>query len=247
MGLMFKVFFEKRGMIVQSASRNTRLTIEKCAETSDVVIVSVPIEDTIDTIKKIGSLVRKESLLMDFTSIKVKPLETMLEFSKSSVLGVHPMFGPGIKKLKGQTVVLCKGRGENWFDWVNTFFLKEKASIRICTAEEHDRMMVFIQALTHFNSIAIGHLMKEFNFDIAESAAYSTPVFKLQLEIIKRIFSQDSSLYSGIIMDNTAVCEILDDYFENYAGLLDTIYKKDKNGFAYYFNEAATYFNGHLR
>jgi prephenate dehydrogenase len=240
-GSMFRKFFEKRGLKVQIASRNTDQSVEACAGSNDIVIVSVPIDKTVETIKKIGHFVKKESLLMDFTSLKTDPINAMLEYSKASVLGTHPMFGPGIKSLKGQTIVLCKGRGSSWFEWVNDFFINEKSLIKICTAKEHDRMMAFVQALVHFNSIASVHVLKEFDIDISDSLDYSSPNYKNQLGIISRVFNQDPGLYAGIEIDNPEAYKVLKTYMINCIRLMDIIKKKDKKGFTRYFEEASAY------
>ena len=71
---------------------------------SDIVIVSVPINVTEETIAEIAPKMKAGSLLMDFTSIKVKPVEAMRKFAPSDVeiLGTHPMFGPTIPLSEGR-------------------------------------------------------------------------------------------------------------------------------------------------
>ena len=53
---------------------------------------------------------RRGGLLMDVTSIKEAPVKAMLESTKASVVGTHPMFGPSVHSLQGQRVVLCLER-----------------------------------------------------------------------------------------------------------------------------------------
>ena len=96
MGQMFKRFFEDQGFKVLIASRKTDLSIEDCARSCDVVIISVPINVTIKIIERVGPLVKKEGLLMDLTYLKVGPVKAMLQSSSCSVLGAHPVFGPGL-------------------------------------------------------------------------------------------------------------------------------------------------------
>lgn len=95
------------------------MDLEKAVPESDIVIVSVPINVTEETIAEFAPKMKAGSLLMDFTSIKVKPVEAMKKFAPSDVeiLGTHPMFGPTIPTIRGQTVILVpvKGRSEKWF------------------------------------------------------------------------------------------------------------------------------------
>jgi len=81
MGQWFKRFFEKEGHKVVIAGRKTKITPKECAAQCDVVIMSVPIDVTIKTIKEIAPLVREDALLMDLTSIKKEPVEAMLKYS----------------------------------------------------------------------------------------------------------------------------------------------------------------------
>jgi len=46
------------------------------AQKSDVVVVSVPIADTVRVIREIGPLVPGEGLLMDLASLKAGPVMT---------------------------------------------------------------------------------------------------------------------------------------------------------------------------
>ena len=83
-----------------------------------MVIVSVPIQATEAVIREVGPHVRKDGLLMDVTSVKQMPLDVMLASTEASVVGTHPMFGPGVHTFQGQRVVVCRGRGDAWWDWL---------------------------------------------------------------------------------------------------------------------------------
>ena len=41
-----------------------------------------------------GPRLRPDALLMDVTSVKSEPMQVMLESTRASVVGTHPMFGP---------------------------------------------------------------------------------------------------------------------------------------------------------
>ena len=55
------------------ADLETELTPEEAAGVADVVVISVPIDRTVDVIHRLGPLVRGDALLMDVTSIKEAP------------------------------------------------------------------------------------------------------------------------------------------------------------------------------
>jgi prephenate dehydrogenase len=242
MGLWFKKFFEANGCEVLIAGRRTELSHEECAKKSDVVVVCVPIESTIDIIKKIGPHVRKDALLMDLTSIKEEPVKAMKKYSKAEVVGTHPVFGPGVISLKGQTVVLCKGRGEKWFLWLRNLLDSNGAKIKVTTAKHHDEMMAVIQGVIHFSTITISHTLRELGIDVRESEEFSSPIYKLRLDMVGRILNQDPKLYADIEILNPKAKKAIKTYLKTSKNLLKVIQNKDRDGFIKYFKEAADYF-----
>lgn len=241
MGQWFERFFKAQGYKVLIASRKTKLSIEECARQSDVVIVSVPMDVTVEVIKRIAPLVKKDGLLMDFTSIKLEPVKAMLKYSKCEVIGTHPVFGPGIKSLRNQTIILCPARGKKWPGWLEAIFLKAGAKIKITSPKEHDKMMSIIQGVIHFSSITISHVLKELNIDIKDSQDFSSPIYKLRMDMVGRILNQDPELYANIEILNPETPIALKAYIETCKKLFNIINNKDTKGFINYFNEAADY------
>ncbi|MFI5384351.1 MAG: prephenate dehydrogenase/arogenate dehydrogenase family protein, partial [Methanosarcina thermophila] len=110
MGQWFTRFFKERGYEVMVWGKGGKIEIarklevpfasnlEEAVPASDIVIVSVPINVTEEIIAEFAPKMKAGSLLMDLTSIKVKPVEAMKKFTPSDVeiLGTHPMFGPTI-------------------------------------------------------------------------------------------------------------------------------------------------------
>ena len=241
MGQWFKQFFEDYSYTVLIASRKTALSVEECAKQSDVVIVTVPMDATTEVIEKIAPLVKEEGLIMDFTSLKMEPVEAMVKYSKCSVIGMHPMFGPGVKSLRNQAVVLCHARGEKWLSWIEELLVKAGAKVKITTPEKHDQMMSVIQGIIHFSSITISHALKELGIDIKESQEFSSPIYKLRMDMVGRILNQDPGLYANIEIMNPQTPKALKAYLETCKKLYKIIESKDKQGFVNYFNEAADY------
>lgn len=238
MGRLFKPIFEKHGCKVLIASRKTKLSIEEAAKLGDIVIVTVPIDATVNVIKKIARFVRKDAVLTDFTSLKVKPMKAMLK-AKSEVVGCHPMFGPSLKSLKKQTVILVKGKGNKWFFWLKSFFEKEGARVKITTAKKHDEMMAVIQGLVHFSSISVVHALKDLGIDIHESLEFTSPVYKLRMIVLGRILNQDPRLYADIEIMNPKALKTIDAYINSSKKLREIIRKKNTNNFIKFFEEAA--------
>ncbi|MBU0614578.1 MAG: prephenate dehydrogenase/arogenate dehydrogenase family protein [Nanoarchaeota archaeon] len=241
MGQFFKRFFEKNGCKVLIASRSTDLKPTECAKKCDVVIISVPIKSTLDVIKKIGPFVKEDGLLMDLTSLKKEPVGAMLKYSRSEVIGCHPVFGPGVSSIKEQSVVLCPARGKKWMAWLKELLIKNNALVKVTTPERHDRMMAVIQGLVHFGSITVTHTLKELGVNIKDSLEYASPIYKLRLDMLGRILNQDPELYADIEISNPEVKNVLKAYVNSSKKLLKAISKKDRQGFIDYFKESADY------
>jgi len=124
MGALFKRFFEEQGHMVEPLGRKDEPYYKERLKDSDVVIITVPISVTNEVILKVGPFIRPDSLLMDMASIKVSPVETMLKAFKGEVIGTHPLFGPSLETLSGQTIVITPARGEKWLTWLTEIFTK---------------------------------------------------------------------------------------------------------------------------
>lgn len=247
MGQWFTRFFKERDyeVTVWGKSGKTEIArklevpfasdLEEAVSISDIVIVSVPINVTEETIAEIAPRMKAGSLLMDFTSIKVKPVETMRKFAPSEVeiLGTHPMFGPTIPTIRGQTVILVpvKGRSEKWFPRIRELFEEGGANVEITTAAEHDRLVSVVQGLTHFAYITIGTTIDRLNFDVKRSRKFVSPVYDIMLDFVGRILGQNPYLYALIQMENPGVLEVHDAFITECEELSKLVRAHDEEGF----------------
>jgi prephenate dehydrogenase len=241
MGQWFKQFFEKNKCEVFVASRKTKLRPEQCAAKCDVVVISVSIEATIKVIKEIGPYVKEDGLLMDLTSIKKEPVEAMLKYSKAAVIGAHPVFGPSVKSIKNQTVVLCPARPNKWLPWIKGVLEKNGALVRVTTAEKHDQMMSIIQGITHFSTISLAHTLKKLGINVEESLHYTSPIYKLRMDMVGRLLNQDPRLYADIEMCNPANKKAMEEYIRSTRELIGIIKRKDRDEFIRFFKAGADF------
>jgi prephenate dehydrogenase len=202
------------------------------AEMCQVVIVSVPIGITCEIIEQIGPHMKKDALLMDLTSLKTGPIKAMLQSSPSEVIGLHPLFGPGVDAIAGNTIVLCPARAERWIEWVRNILTKHGATVVETTPERHDELMALVQALNHLNSITMGMILKEWGGDLVELIKFATPMFNTKLAIIKEIFTNNPRLYAEIITLNPHIDKILDLYGRTLSDVETLIKERDAGGFA---------------
>lgn len=212
MGCWLADILTAQGCIVHVTGRKTKMTAAAAAEISDVIVVSVPIAATNGVIAQVGPLLKKEKLLMDLTSLKKEPVARMLACSEAEVVGCHPLFGPTVLQAAGHNIVLCRGRGSVWYDWIKNIFEKEGYTLLERTPGEHDRMMAVVQALNHLNTITLGLAIAETGVPLEEVNRFSTPIFKTKMDIVKKVFTESPALYADIIAGNPELDDLLRTY-----------------------------------
>ncbi|WP_446469632.1 bifunctional chorismate mutase/prephenate dehydrogenase [Xenorhabdus stockiae] len=206
-----------------------------------MVIISVPIHLTEDIIHRLPPL-PEECILVDLASIKQKPLQAMLDVHKGPVLGLHPMFGPDVGSFAKQVVVFCDGRHPESYQWFLEQISVWGARLHKIDAEQHDKNMSFIQALRHFTTFSYGrHLLKE-DIDLQQLLALSSPIYRLELAMVGRLFAQDPQLYADIIMSSPENLELIRRYHQSFGQALALLENQDKKAFIASFNQVSEWF-----
>ena len=167
-------------------------------------LVSVPISQTLDVIERLRGKIAGDCLLADLTSIKAAPLSKMMEVHPGPVVGLHPMFGPTTGVLAKQVVVYCHGRAARQYSWLLDQFKNWGTKLLASSASEHDEMMGVIQALRHFVTFVYGIHISQEDIPLEKVMAFSSPIYRLELGMVGRLFAQDAGLYADIIFSSDA-------------------------------------------
>ncbi|WP_386696781.1 bifunctional chorismate mutase/prephenate dehydrogenase [Lonepinella sp. MS14436] len=242
LGGLFVRFLRLSGYAVDILGRQDWQSADQILANSDVVIVCVPIANTLETIERLQPYLTENMLLTDLTSVKRQPLHKMLEVHHGAVVGLHPMFGPDIASMAKQVVVRCDGRYPERYQWLLDQIAIWGAKIYQVDAAEHDHSMTYIQALRHFSTFANGlHLSKQ-PVKLANLLALSSPIYRLELAMIGRLFAQDGGLYADIIMDKPENLAVIESLKESYVESLKFFETGDKQGFIDTFNKVSQWF-----
>jgi len=235
---------EKGERVARSAGASFTTDKVDAAREADVVVISVPIESTVEVIREVAPAIRAGGLLMDFTSVKVEPVKAMLEHAppEVEVIGSHPMFGPRVASLEGQTVILTPARAERWLEFVEGFFKRHKARVFSSTPEEHDRVMAVVQGLTHFAYITTASTLRSLEVDVSFSRRFASPVYELMLDFIARIVGQNPRLYAAIQMHNPYVNEVHERFIREAEKLRRCVENRDMEGFVSIMSASARIF-----
>ncbi len=242
MGRCLAGLFGDLGHGVMVADVDTSLSPEEAAALADVVVISVPIDKTDSVIRRLGPLVRRDALLMDVTSIKQGPMEAMLEASEASVVGTHPLFGPSVHSLQGQRVVMCRGRGGSWFDWLDKTLRARGLVTKEATPDEHDRVMAVVQVLVHFSTEVMGRTLAKLGVGIEETLAFTSPIYLMELLMSARHFAQSPELYGAIQRSNPRTPETTGAFVAAARELSEMLASEDQEAFACMFEEVRHYF-----
>jgi chorismate mutase/prephenate dehydrogenase len=242
MGRVLVKLFADLGHMVMPADLDTRLSPPDAAREADVVIISVPIDVTCEVIRSLGPLVRESAVLMDVTSIKAAPMRAMLEATRASVVGAHPLFGPSVHSLQGQRIVLVPGRGDEWRAWTRSMFAARGLAILEATAEQHDRAMAVVQVLTHFSTEVMGLAMTRLGVDIRETLAFTSPVYLMELLMTARHFAQSADLYASIQLSNDQTQAMTGAFISAAQALSDILSRGDRAAFRQAFGEVHAHF-----
>ncbi len=211
------------------------------ASSADIVVVSVPIDVTPVIIREIGPNLKKGSLLLDVTSVKMNISRVMHKYAANGVevLPCHPMFGPRVRSLDGQVVVLTPEKTGEWYDKVLKFLESENARVIVTTPEIHDKMMSIVQGLTHFAYISIASTIEKLDIDIKESRKFASPIYNLMLDTIARITAQNPYLVYSIQTENNFIEEAHETFLKTFMELKNMISNEKEDDFVHAMSSAA--------
>ncbi|KAE9530291.1 bifunctional chorismate mutase/prephenate dehydrogenase [Testudinibacter aquarius] len=245
LGGLFGRYFQLSGYQVENLGRTDWQRADQILYDADVVIVTVPIRNTLETIERLQPHLRENMLLLDFTSVKRQPVEKMLQVHQGAVLGLHPMFGPDIASFAKQLIVRCDGRYPERYQWILQQMQLWGATVYAIDPAEHDKNMTYIQALRHFATFANGLHLSRQPVELSKLLALSSPIYRLELAMIGRLFAQDGELYADIILDKPENLAVIESLKQSYEEALCFFEQNDRAGFTQAFKQVSDWFGNY--
>ena len=248
LGKVFVGLFERSGYQVTVVeqedwqSGDAQQTLSQAA----LVIVAVPINVTEHVIAQL-TMLPEDCILADITSIKDKPLKAMLEAHQGPVVGLHPMFGPDAPGMIKQVVVVCDGRQQQRYRWLIDQMRIWGATIHQSTSQEHDKAMAYIQVMRHFNTFVYGAHLKGENPDLESLTMFSSPIYRLELAMVGRLFAQAPALYADIIFNNPDNFALLRRFYDRFGLALTLLEQGDKDAFIAQFSDIGQWFGEYAK
>jgi chorismate mutase/prephenate dehydrogenase len=246
LGRIFVDMFKRSGYAVDVLEQRDWHNASEIFKDAGLVMVAVPIKLTETIIAKLDNL-PADCVLVDITSTKQKPLAAMLKAHTGPVLGLHPMFGPDVASLVKQVVVVCHGRDADQYQWLLQQIRIWGSMLQEVDAQEHDDAMVFIQVMRHFCSFVFGaHLAGE-NPNLKQLISLSSPIYRLELAMVGRLFAQDPALYADIIFDNKGSLGLLNKFNTQFLKALALVEANNKGDFIKQFLKIGSWFGDYSK
>ncbi len=199
MGQYFCRWFSEAGYEVRVLDIDDWPAVDELCAGINLALVSVPIPVTVDVIRSLGPHLPAGCILSDVTSVKQQALEAMLSSHKGPVVGLHPLFGPATTSMDKQIMVAIPGRDGESCQWLADQMASWGNIVLPISAKEHDEIMDLVQGVRHFATFSFGQYLCQRNIDLSRTLEFSSPIYRLELGMVGRLFAQDASLYANII------------------------------------------------
>lgn len=188
--------------------------VEACdldrAARCDIVVIATPVRAMDGVVRQIKDTLRQGQLVIDVASVKTLPTGIMKDnlADDIEIVSLHPLFGPqsGKHGIRGLNIALMDIRGQSGRDV--EIFLRRKLGLRvvICTPEEHDRQMAYVQGLTHM-------VARVFQMMEIPEITQETKTFSLLRQAVDIVKNDSDALFRAIQTDNPYVERTKEKFF----------------------------------
>jgi prephenate dehydrogenase len=199
-GSLFVRLLREAGLRVVISDRATTLRNVDVAAGCDLTLVAVPLGVTPAVLAEMVPHVPSGAALASLGSLMELAVPALASCAGESFL-LHPLFGPGRKRLRGATLAYAALRGGPRQTWLVQWLRKRGASVVVTTPQEHDRLMAVAQALLHGSYAALApEIARGLPGD--NPLTWASPTLRLQLGLMSRILHQDPHLYGDLLALN---------------------------------------------
>ena len=202
----------------------------EAVKNADLILVSTPIKIIPKAIHEIASHVKRGAVVAEISSLKFYVRKALIEVASLDVrpLSLHPLFGPGAKRLRGRKIVVLPILDTE----AETKLAKEvfpEAEIITIDAERHDQAMGLVLSLTNFMNVVFASVVS--GEDILMLKRLGGTTFTLQLTLAESVMTQDPTLQASILMDNKHALPHIDKFLSKAKMIKRRIVDKDEKGF----------------
>jgi len=170
MGQWFAKYFASEGFEVTGYDSENKIVGKdiKVAESlvggilkADYVVLCTPTRRTPEIIRLIAKEMKRDTYLIEISSEKSKVVASLSKMpAKINPICIHPMFGPGVKTIKGQNIISVPIKdAKKELTMAKTLF--EGANFVTIDAAEHDKKIAVILGLTHLLNLVFANIISK--------------------------------------------------------------------------------------
>jgi chorismate mutase/prephenate dehydrogenase len=244
MGRLFERELTARGHIVDVSDVDDDRDRAKVVADAEIIMIAVPMEMAANVAGEVAPLVQPDALLCDINSLKEDVCEAMRADCRGETVGLHPMFGPTVHSLRRQKVVVCPVNAGPLADWFRAELGRMGMELIETDPVTHDRMMAIVQVLVHYSTLVMGEALRSTGVTVEESLRFTSPIYRLELAFVGRLFAQNPDLYAEIVMTNPQGGDARGRFLEAAARLNRMISNGQRDEFRDWFASVSDYFRG---
>jgi len=230
MGQWFAKYFDSTGFEVtgyDSENKNLGKSIIKSDSlvggilNADYVLLCTPTRRTPEIIRLIAKEMKRGTYLIEISSQKSKTIAALSKMpAKINPICIHPMFGPGTKKIKGQNIISIPVKdAKNELSVARSLFTG--ANFVTIDAVEHDKKIAMILGLTHLMNLVFANILsKDEKVSLTEKMSGTT--FKVQKILAESIMTESPELIETIIA-NPEIRRAAEEFWRDIGRLLTDV------------------------
>jgi prephenate dehydrogenase len=230
MGQWFAKYFTSEGFEVTGYDSENKVVGKdiKVAESlvggilkADYVVLCTPTRRTPEIIRLIAKEMKRDTYLIEISSEKSKVVASLSKMpAKINPICIHPMFGPGVKTIKGQNIISVPIKdAKKELTMAKTLF--EGANFVTIDAAEHDKKIAVILGLTHLMNLVFANIIsKDEKMLLTEKMSGTT--FRVQKILAESIMTESPELIETIIA-NPEIRRVAEELWKDIGRLLTAV------------------------
>ena len=188
---------------------------------ADYVILCTPTRRTPEIIRLIAKEMKRDTYLIEISSEKSKVVSSLSKMpAKINPICIHPMFGPGVKTIKGQNIISVPIKdAKKELGVAKSLF--EGANFVTIDAVEHDKKIAVILGLTHLMNLVFANIVsKDEKMLLTEKMSGTT--FRVQKTLAESIMTESPELIETIIA-NPEIRRVAEELWKDIGRLLTAV------------------------
>ena len=188
---------------------------------ADYVVLCTPTRRTPEIIRLIAKEMKRGTYLIEISSEKSKVVSSLSRMpDKINPICIHPMFGPGVKTIRGQNIISVPIKDAKK-ELAVAKALFEGASFVTIDAAEHDKKIAVILGLTHLLNLVFANIVSK-DEKITLTDKMSGTTFRVQKTLAESIMTESPELIETIIA-NPEIRRVAEELWKDIGRLLTAV------------------------